>query len=82
MKEQRLAVGRYCEGTLWCYPLGRKDRASIGPDGSVDEVVAEGLAHLERLEGNTWLLSLEHISGAGTMRLRVRGSVELMEPAP
>lgn len=40
------------------------ERVTYADDGKLDEVVVEGGAHLEHLDGNRWFLSMRRADGS------------------
>ena len=46
-------------------PASAKDRIGFNDDGSLDEIVLTGLAHLEQMDGGSWYLGLYRPDGSG-----------------
>jgi hypothetical protein len=45
--------------------LAERDRIGINEDGSLDEIVLTGMAHLEQMDGSSWFLGLYRPDGSG-----------------
>lgn len=42
------------------------DRTEFNEDGTLDEIVGSGVAHLEHMGGSRWFLEIGHADGTST----------------
>jgi hypothetical protein len=55
-----------------------QNRIQYDDDGSLDEIVTDGGAHLERMEDDDWFLRCERADGT-SLAIWFRGNITMME---